>query len=212
MRKSWLTVCLLLGAMAASSAPAKPDPDAGKVSGSTFESTYFNFHYNFPQGWSAINDDARMTENRKRHEAQVEKKKKEIPPDTGNSKTTFQVFWLYDLLTATPAPLATGESAGLPHISIWARERFSMLNEAGDNAKLLSSLPGVKVLRKAETVTISGHEFVRADFVHPHDNYEALFVTVIGNYQLGFEFRGRNESEMNELAASIRDLQFSSKH
>ncbi|HKV93015.1 MAG TPA: hypothetical protein VJW20_10740 [Candidatus Angelobacter sp.] len=115
------------------------------------------------------------------------------------------------MLIATPARLPAGKHAGLPHIFIWARERFSTLNEAGDNAKLLSSLPGVKVLRNPEDVAISGHKFVRADFVHHHHDYEALFVTVIGEYQLGFEFRGRSEREITNLAASMKDLQFSKR-
>lgn len=209
MRNGWLAGCLLLSVIALGSLPIVPD--SGKVTGNTFESTYFNFRYSFPQGWSAVNDDVRMVENRKRHEAEAEKERQKFPPDTGTQTTIVLVCWNYDLLTATPAPLSAGKQAGLPHIFIWARQRFSMLNDACDNTNVISSFPGTKVLRKAENVTFSGHEFVRTDFVHNHGNYEALFVTVIGEYQLGFEFRGRSESEINKLAASMKNLQFSKR-
>ncbi|HKV93014.1 MAG TPA: hypothetical protein VJW20_10735 [Candidatus Angelobacter sp.] len=69
MRKGWLAGCLLLSVIATGSLPVVPD--SGKVIGNTFESTYFNFRYSFPKGWSAVDDDVRMIENRNRHDSQA---------------------------------------------------------------------------------------------------------------------------------------------
>ena len=150
MRYRLVFACILSAVWLANGQQPEPEPDAGKATGNTFESTFFKFHYSLPQGWSSVNDDARTAENRKRHEDQVKKALAKAAPDTANRKTTTQVFWLYDLLIATPGPLSPGEKPALPHIHVWARERFSMLNEPDDEAKLLASFPDVKVLRKPE--------------------------------------------------------------
>jgi hypothetical protein len=186
----------------------QPDPDSGKVTDNTFASTFFKFHYSFPQGWSAVNDDTRIAENRSSHEKQVREMREKAPPDTANRKTTTGVFQLYDLLIATPKPLATSEKPTLPHISVWAQERFSMLNEPGDYGKLLVKFPGAMILRKPEEVIISGRKFVRADFVHNGKSFEALFVTSAGKYLVGFEIRGSNEKEINDLAQTMQTLHF----
>jgi hypothetical protein len=207
MRKGSLLACFIFSAIAAGGAPPKLGPDAGKVADHVFESTFFRFHYQFPSSWVAVNDEVRMSVNRKRHEDAVEKARKNPPPPTFSGDNTItHVISNYDLLIATPSPLPEGKLAGLPNISIWARESDLMLNEA--QAKIRTLGPHVKVLRKPEKITFGGHKFVRTDFVRGGDSYQVLFVTLIRGYQLGFEFWGKSESEINELAASMKDLQF----
>jgi hypothetical protein len=104
--------------------------------------------------------------------------------------------------------LPPGDPAGLPHITVWARERFNTLNEAGDQAKLLAMLPSAKALRQPEKVSLSGRTFVRSDFVYNGDSFEALFVTVSGKYLLGFDIRGASEKEISELAQTMQTLKF----
>jgi hypothetical protein len=208
MRYRLFASCLLFSASLAIGRQSKPEPDFGKSSGNTFESTYFKFQYDFPQEWSTVPDDLRLSENRKRHEEQVKQALAKAAPDTPNSKTTTQVFWIYDLLIATPKPLAPGEKAALPHIRIWAQERFSMLNEPSDDAKMIANLPTAKVLRKPEELMLAGRKFVRADFVYHGDNFSALFETVSGKYLIGFDFRGSSEKEINDLAQTLQTLKF----
>jgi hypothetical protein len=208
MRYRMIIPCLVLLIWQAGGKQSQPEPDAGTVTNNTFESEFFKFRYSVPQGWTTANDELRMAENRKSHEDQVKKALAKLPPDTADSKHTTQVFWSYDLIIATPQPLAPGESTGLPHITVWARERFNMLNEPGDQAKLLAMFPNTKVLRKAEEVTLSGRKFVRADFVHQSGSFEALFVTASGKYLLGFEIRGTSQKEINDLAKTMQTLKF----
>src|SRR5579864_6959427 len=40
-----------------------PAVDAGKVTGSTFESDYFKFTYELPKGWKALDDAVRVASN-----------------------------------------------------------------------------------------------------------------------------------------------------
>jgi len=180
--------------------------DSGTVTGNTFQSSFFKFHYAFPQGWQAENDEIRTEKNRKFYDEQLEKAKAKAKSDTANSKTTIQVFTPYDLLIASPNAISPEGKPPLPHVHIWAVERFSLMENPGDNAKLAARIG--KVLREPQEQTISGHKFVRADLVYHDDNYEALFDTVSGKYLIFFEFRGRSEQEINELAKTVESLKF----
>ena len=211
MRLYFLVIASLFGALLVNAAPAKPEPDAGKVADNAFKSDFFEFRYIFPQGWSTVNDEVRMQDNRKRHNASVKKAGAEAPRDTPQRTTTVQVFWIYDLLVATPAPLAADAKPALPHVHIWAMERFGLFSKAGDNAKQMAGLPTAKVLQASHEETIAGHSFVRTDLVHHNDNFEALFETESGKYLLFFEFRGRNAQEINELAKTMESLKFETK-
>jgi len=211
MRSYFFVTILLLGVLFANAVPAKPEPDVGKVTDNTFRSDFFGFQCSFPQGWSTLNDDVRRENNRKRHQASVKEAEAKAPRDTPNRTTTVQVFWIYDLLIATPGSLAANAKPPLPHVHIWAMERFGLFDKAGDDEKQIANLATVKVLRASHEETISGHRFVRTDFIHHDDNFEALFETVSGKYLLHFEFRGRNEQEINELAKTMESLKFDSK-
>lgn len=203
MQKAWLIAFLVLSVVAAGSAPANPEPDAGKAVANEYQSFYFKFHYSFPKGWLAVSDSARMAQNRKRHEDFVERDRQLAPHDPNH-----RIFWIYDLLIATPASLPAGEHAAPPRVSVWAKERHDTLNDGRDDIRIWSSIPGIRLLHKTEEVTFSRHKFVRADFFLGHGTYEEQFVTVMGNYLVGFEFRGGSVKEINELAASMKDLQF----
>ncbi len=202
MRYRLFVLCLLLVWLA--SGQQAPEPDAGTVTNNTFESKFFKFRYDFPQGWSTVNDDFRTTENRKRHEDQVQKA---LARDTANTTRT-QVFWTYDLLIATPKLLAADDNPNVPHISVWARERFSTSDDPEDQVKMLAKFPNIRILHKPEKVILSGRKFIRADFVYYNDNFEALFVTALGKYLVGFDIRGNSEKEMNDLAQTMQTLKF----
>lgn len=180
-----------------------PDPDAGKSTGNVFESTYFKFHYSFPQGWSAVDDELRAAENRKRHEESVKIVLASQPADPGRRT---QVYWIYDLLIASPKPLAAGEELSSPRICISAMERGGMFDEPGEQAKLLS--PSTKILRKPEHLKIAGHKFMRTDLVSQDSNFEALFETVSGKYLVKFEFWGNRVQEIESLSKTMDSLHF----
>jgi hypothetical protein len=163
----------------------------------------------FPKGWTVEDDARRMERNRNRHEDAVKKAKAKAEPDTPNKKTTTQVFWLYDLFQASPEAVPpNGDWPLLPYVRIWATERFSMLDKPGDNARLLVQIGSMKVLRPPQEQTVSGRKFVRADFISSKGDYVSMFDTLSGEYLLFFEFRGKNEQEMNELVKTMESVKF----
>lgn len=188
----------------------KIEPDSTNISGDALESPFFKFHYVFPKGWNLEDDARRMERNRKTHEDAVNKAKAKAQPDTPNRTTTTQVFWLYDLFQASPEAIpANGNWPPLPYVHIWAMERFSMMDKPGDNARLLAQIGNMKVLRSPQEQTISGRKFVRFDFISSKGNdYVSMFDTLSGKYLLFFEFRGKNEQEMNELAKTMESVKF----
>jgi hypothetical protein len=187
----------------------KIEPDSANISGGALESPFFKFHYVFPKGWTVEDGVQRMERNRKRHEDAVKKAKANAKPDTPNSTTTTQVFWLYDLFQASPEAVPPdGHWPPLPYLRIWATERFSMMDKPGDNARLLAQIGSMKVLRSPQEQTVSGRKFVRADFISSKGDYISMFDTLSGKYLLFFEFRGKNEQEMNELAKTMESVKF----
>ena len=63
-KKAPVLVLLLLSTFLFAAAPDAVD--AGKTTGNVFESTFFHFRYEFPNGWVALDDKVRMAENKKR--------------------------------------------------------------------------------------------------------------------------------------------------
>jgi hypothetical protein len=207
MRDRVIVPCLLLVWLASGQQP-QVAPDAGKVTNNTFESTFFKFQYSFPAGWSAVDDDVRSASNRKRHADWAEKvKRSPLPTPVGRNPST-QALWTYDLLTATPKPLAADGKPVPPCILAWAIQASNVLKGAADLPKHYALHPGVRVLRQPAEITIAGRKFVRADFVLGDNSFEAMFVTVAGDYHVGFDIRGKTESEMNELAATMQTIKF----
>ena len=208
MRSPYLAACLLLLIPITNFGKSKIEPDYGKVSGGVFESAFFKFHYALSPGWAAENDDFRMEKNRKNHEEQVKKEQAKAPKNTPNNTTTTQVFWNYELLSASSVALASGEKPSLPYLRISAMERFSMIDKAGDRANTIIRFGIGKVLKQPKEQVIAGQKFVQADFVYKDDSFEALFDTVSGKYLLTFEFRGKSEQEIDELAKTMESLKF----
>jgi len=204
-----LCLAVLLLVTFAYSKQQKIEPDTANISGDALESPFFKFHYVFPKGWTVEDDARRMERNRTRHEDAVKKAEAKAQPDTPNRKTTTQVIWLYDLFQASPEAVPpNGDVPPLPYVRIWATERFGMMDKPGDNARLLAQVGIVKVLRSPQEQTVSGRKFVRADFTSSKGDYVSMFDTLSGKYLLFFEFRGRNEQEMNELIKTMESVKF----
>ena len=83
-----------------------------------------------------------------------------------------------------------------------------MRDKPGDHARLLAQIGSTKVLRPPQEQTVSGRKFVRADFITSNGEYVSMFDTLSGKYLLFFEFRGKNEQEMNELAKTMESVKF----
>jgi hypothetical protein len=204
-----LCIAVLLFATFTVGQQQKIEPDSASISGGVFESAFFKFHYEFPKGWTVEDHALQMEKNRKNHEDAVKKAKAKAQPDTPNSTTTTQVFWLYDLFLASPETVPpNGDRPPLPYVRVWATERFSMMDKPGDNARLLAQIGSMKVLRSPQEQKVSGRKFVRSDFISSNSDYVSMFDTLSGKYLLFFEFRGKNEQEMNELAKTMESVKF----
>jgi hypothetical protein len=199
---------MLLAAIV-SVARQKQQPDVAIVQGNSFESPYFKFHYSFPQGWSAEDNQARMDRNRVEHENAVGRAKAEPPPVSYYGVSQALVFWTYDLLIATPPRLVAAEvKSPPPYIRFGALERYHLLNEPGQYAKLMRRLDTVKVLHESQKQIIAGRKFVRTDVISKKGQFIAMFETFAGDYLLLFEFHGRDEQEMHDLAQTVQSLKF----
>jgi hypothetical protein len=194
-------LCVLCLSWATLAQESKPAIDAGETTGSSFQSSFFRFRYELPNGWSALPDDVRIGENRKRYETQLAEALKTEGPNT-------EVFPQYNLVVAAPTSPASGETHQLPRLEIYALKRITMLMEAGDPAKMVSYLPQVKVLRGPEDLLISGHKFVRTDFRFQPRGVLSKFVTVDGDYLIEFDFRADNEKGLMDLASTMQTVAF----
>ena len=214
MRFRPLVFYFLLVAILAFGKQASKEPDFANISGTNFESPFFQFHYSFPKGWSPEDDQIRVAKNRKKHEESTASLKADTSRTVNNGTTTTKVFWVYDLLVATPEPLPPDGKLPLPYVRIWAMERSNMINKPGDNAKLLAGLDGraaaysITLLQKPQEQTIANHQFVHSGFVFGSSHFEALFETLSGKYLLFFEFHGKNEQEINDLAKTMGSVKF----
>jgi hypothetical protein len=214
MRLRWLGVVLLFAALAAGLGQKTNQPDAVNVSGNSLQSTYFKFHYSFPQDWSPQKDELRLEKNTKRHEDAVKRLQTDASR-TANSRGTTgttKVFWVYDLLFVSPA-LAAQEKLLLPYIRIWAMECSNVTNKPGDYAKLVQGVNSYTQLGETEAVTLAGRKFMRSNFVFEGEHslqkqFETLFETLSGKYLLIFEFHGKTEQEIKELAKTMESVSF----
>ena len=179
-----------------------------KISGNSVECPFFNFHYQVPTGWTTEDNALRMQKNRANHAESIKKAEAKAKPDTPNSKTTTQVFWLYELLVASPEPLPTEGKRALPYVRIWAMERFNMLDKPGDHARLLMQFQQVKMVHEPKEEDIAGHKFVRSDYLSSPGEYVSVFDTSAGKYLLFFEFRAKTEQAMNALAKTMETVKF----
>jgi hypothetical protein len=186
-----VAVCLL-ACLFASASPEKKEPDAVSFEANTVESPYFKFRYSLPQGWLKLDDTVRMEQNRKKHQ------------NAGGRI----VNWTYDLLLASPGPIAEDGKLSLPYIHILAIENAQDLFGNGNYAKSFAKMKSLTVLHGPQQKKFSGQQFTRTDLADKESHYEALFDTAVRNYFLLFEFHGRTQEEMETLAKTMESLQF----
>jgi hypothetical protein len=202
------------------SADSAPAVDAAKVTGSTFDSQYFKFTYELPKGWKALADAERVGENKKLSDRDKEASVARLPaPKRGTAKTPVRKNPTlvappassperYSLMVASPDGVLSLESPVLPRINVWAHRRVPPLDSAGDHAQFLRSGKRTTTIAPPQEVTLSGHSFVRVDVITPNGTYQSQFVTVIGDYLVGFDFRARSEKEMDDMADSTKTIKF----
>jgi hypothetical protein len=201
-----VAAAILLFSMSAFGQSREPF-DLGQTSGNTFESPFFSFRFEFPKGWSALDDKVRVAENTKRYKdalAQVEKNNEAAPKD---QRTDSDVPVPANLLVAAKVPLTMGDEKPLPRIVIKATKRGIMMMKADDAAKKYIFVHRPKVLKKSEEVVISGHKFVRTDFQNP-DSFFSQFATVRGNYIIEFDFYSSDEKDLPDLVKTMDSVQF----
>jgi len=186
-----VAVCLLAG-LFASASQEKREPDFVSVEANTVESPYFKFRYSFPQGWLKLDDTVRMEQNREKHQ----------------KASGSVVRWTYDLLLASPGPIARDGKLSLPYIHILAIENAQDLFGNGNYAKSFAKMKSLTVLHPPQQKKFSGQQFTRTDLADKESHYEALFDTAARNYFLLFQFHGRTQEEMDTLAKTMESLKF----
>lgn len=212
---------------AAKPAESSPAVDDAKVKGSTFDSAYFNFTYELPKGWKALEDTARISANRSAQREQEDNraaemttplpKKTSIRPPTvkttvkkgpglGSSRAALPAR--YSLMAASSNGLESLASPVLPRINIWANQRVSALDNPTDHAQFLASGKRTQVLMPVHEVILDGNKFVRVDVITPTGEYVSEFVSVIREYLVGFDFRAQSERELAEMTETMKTLKF----
>jgi hypothetical protein len=202
--------------------PTKSEPgaavDAVNVKGSTFESPYFKFTYELPAGWKTLDDAARTAANKQAVQEDQERlkvvlrKKAPAKPSGQSTPATAQPPVLaperYSLLAASPNGLASLASPVLPRINIWAHRRIPPMDKAIDHAQLLISGKHNEILVRPQELNIGGQPFVRVELVNAAGNYQARYITVMGDFLVGFDFLTQSEKDMAEYANSIKSIRF----
>lgn len=196
----------------------EPSIEAWNNSAKSLETFFSHLRYSLPRGFSALPEDIRIDENRKRYETQRAQSLKQEGRNTeahnavdGQEVTVSrktEILTPYVLLTAAPTAPTTIETNQLPRVDIYAHKRVAMLMEASDPARLLMYLPQVSVLRGPEDVMLSGHKFVRTDFHFHSGDYLSKFSTVDGDYLLEFDFRSTNEKDLRDMVNSMQSVVF----
>jgi hypothetical protein len=195
-----------------------PAVDAVKMSGSTFESPYFKFTYELPAGWKTLDDAVRTAANHQAAQEDIERSKVVLPRKTStktpakSASATPQPPALapdrYSLMAASPNGLDSLASPILPRINIWAHRRVPPMDKAIDDAQLLISGKHNDVLVRPQELNIEGRPFVRVELVNATGNYQARYITVIGDFLIGFDFLTQSEKEMVEYANTIKTVRF----
>jgi hypothetical protein len=199
-----------------------PAVDAGKVTGSTFESDYFKFTYELPKGWKALDDAARVASNQAlmngdRDRAAgmttpLPKKTSTRPPTVkkgpGPASSRASLPARYSLMAASSNGLESLASPVLPRINIWAHQRVGSLDNPTDRAQFLASGKRTHVLMPVHEVILDGYKFVRVDVITPTGEYLSEFVSVIQDYLVGFDFRAQSERELAEISETMKTLKF----
>jgi hypothetical protein len=215
-----MTVSAASPDQAAKPAEAGPAVDAAKVTGSTFESQYFKFTYELPKNWKALNDAVRIASNHQALQEDTERPGTPIPvpkkassrPPVGKGASVGTPPSVsperYNLMAASPNGLDSLASPALPRINIWAHRRFPPLDKAMDHAQLLIEGKHATVLVQPMEVTYYEHTFARVEVIDPAGNYQARYITIVGDYLLGFDFLAESERELAEISNTIKTVRF----
>jgi hypothetical protein len=201
---------------AAQPATKGPGVDAVKVTGTTFESEYFKFTYELPKEWKTLDDTARMNANREAAQPDQPSapQSRVVTKKTGNKTTkvlrTVHPVTLenYSLMVASSEPVTSISSPILPRINIWANRRVPPFDSPSDHAQFLAGTKRTEVIERPHEVTLDGHSFVRVDVRGPDGVYVSQFVTVMGDYLVGFDFRADSQREMAGIVDTAKTIKF----
>jgi hypothetical protein len=196
-----------------------PPVDEAKVTAGVFQSAYFKFTYQLPKDWKALDDAIRVAANKQLQEEEIASQAVRVrkrptsakPASTPASQPvppSHSLMENYSLLVASPTGVPSLESAVLPRVNIWAKRRIAPLDHIEDPAQFMTATRYTKVLVKPEHVTFDGHDFVRAEIEMPTGECRAQFVTISGDYFVGFEFHASSQSEGAKLPDSMKTVKF----
>lgn len=186
---------------------ATPDAvDAGKTTANVFESTFFHFRYEFPKGWSALDDSVRMAENKKRYENDLKEAHEQNGPDSPTSKS--EVVDPYFLLVAGRAAVTASETTQKPRVVIMATKRRTMMSGPRDPARTIIQMVHPRILKGPEDVVLAGREFSRTDMEFNPKSLLSKFATAVGEYVIEFDLRAENEKDLADLVTTMQTLQF----
>lgn len=207
-------------AQSAKPAPSGPPVDEAKVTAGVFHSAYFKFTYQLPKDWKALDDAVRMAANKQSQEEETGARPMPVRKRPANAKPASastdkpvapppsNPLENYSLLVASPAGVTSLSSVALPRVNIWAKRRIPPLDHAEDPAMFMTAMRYAKVVVKPQHVTFDGHDFVRADIETPTGDYRTQFVTIVGDYLIGFEFHSSSEKEGVPGADSMKTIKF----
>ena len=215
-------------AQSAKPAASGPAVDEAKVTGGVFQSPFFKFTYQLPKDWKSLDDAVRMAANKQMqqeemsaHPMPVRKRPANAKPapastDKPASESTGKPMAAppsnplenYSLLVASPAGVTALNSVVLPRVNIWAKRRIPPMDHVEDPAMFMIAMRYAKVVTKPQHVTFDGHDFVRADIQTPTGEYRTQFVTIVGDYLIGFEFQASSQAEGELGIDSMKTVKF----
>jgi hypothetical protein len=205
-------------AQSAKLAASGPPVDEAKVTGGVFQSAYFKFTYELPKDWKALDDAVRVAANKLAQEQETASQPMPVrkrPVASSSASTNKPVVTPphnpmenYSLLVASPAGVTSLSSSALPRVNIWAKRRIAPLDRIEDPAMFFIAMRYAKIVVKPQHVTFDGHDFVRADIETPNDEYRTQFVTIIGDYLVGFEFHASSQKEGAPGVDSMKTIKF----
>jgi len=203
-------------AQSAKPAPSGPPVDEAKVTGGVFQSAYFKFTYQLPKDWKALDDKARMATNKQLQDQEAAARPMPIRRRPATAASTNKPVVVppqhpmenYSLLVASPVGVTSLDSTALPRVNIWAKRRIPPLDHIEDPAMFMTAMRYAKIVVKPQHLTFDGHDFVRADIETPTGDYRTQFVTIVGDYLIGFEFHSSSEKEGVPGADSMKTITF----
>ncbi len=201
-----------------SSTPSNGTPvDAGKVTGSIFHSDYFKFSFELPKDWKALDDAARMAANQALLQSDRERAsqrpaaagKKSLAPDKKTPVTaSVNAPENYSLLVASSSAVDSLQSPVLPRINVWANKRMPPLDTPADHVQFLFAGRRTRPLIRPHEVVFGGQTFMRGSVITANGEYHSQYVTVIGDYLVGFDFRALSERELVEMTETMKTIKF----